>query len=122
MSASEKALQVSLLSTDIENVALIITVSNDYKEPVSPQILLSVFFSQSTTPSYEVRNNLRGSTAFQKDEMQNQEASSSAPLTVIHDSKTPQKMKSLRLILQSPRKKIQSFNWSSSFYVKSNAS
>ena len=62
-----------------------ITVPNDYKEPVSPQSPLSCL-SQNTTLYTEVKNSLHGSNASLDVEMEVQEASSIAPFTVIHDS------------------------------------
>ena len=67
-----------------------ITVHNDLKECVSPQSLLLIFF-QAKTPFTEVMNPLHDSSASLNDNMEIQEASSSAPITVIHDSKTPKK-------------------------------
>ena len=71
-----------------------ITVPNDYKEPVSPQSSLSEF-PQDSTPLTAVKNSLHGSNNSQNDEMEVQEASNGAPLTVIHDSKTRQKKQKL---------------------------
>ena len=76
ISATEKALEISPLSTEFEHQALMITVSNDYKEPISPQRPLSDF-SQSTTLFTEVENSLHGPNDSLNDEMEVQEASSS---------------------------------------------
>ena len=63
---------------------------NYYKEVVSPESPLSDF-SRNFNPFTEVKNFLHGSNASLNDGMESQGASSSAPSTVIHDSKTPQK-------------------------------
>ena len=55
-----------------------ITLPNDSKDLVSSQSLLSNF-SQNTTPSFEINDSLHGSRASLNDEMEVQEASSSAP-------------------------------------------
>ena len=87
MSATEKALEVSLPSSEFEHQRMMSTVSNDYKERNSPKSSLSEF-SQNTIPFTEFKNSLHGSCASLDDEMEVQEASSSAPLTLIQDSKT----------------------------------
>ena len=104
MSATENALEVLLPSSEFEHQALMITLPNDYKEPVSPQSLL-FDLSQNTTLFTEVKNSLQGSNAPLNDEMEVQEASSSAPFSVIHGSKTLQKLETLHLITRCPRKK-----------------
>ena len=76
---------------------------NDHNETVSLQCSLSDF-SKNTTPFTEVKNYLLGSNASLNDEMEFQEVSSSAPSTVTINSKTPQKIKFLNLIFQSPRR------------------
>ena len=67
-----------------------ISVLNDYKEPVSPQSSLSDF-SQNTTLFTESKNSLQDSNASLNVETEIQEASSSAFLTVLHDSKLRKK-------------------------------
>ena len=71
------------------------------KKTVSPQSSLS-YLSQNTTPFTEITNPLHSSKISLNDEMEIQQASSSAPATVIHDPKTLQKIKILHLIFQSP--------------------
>ena len=70
-----------------------ITVSDDYKEPVSPRSSLSDF-PQKTAPFTEFKNCLHGYNASLNCEMEVHEASSSSHSTVKHDSKIPQKIKS----------------------------
>ena len=90
-------------STELEHQALMITVSNAAMEPISPQSSLSDF-SQTTTSFTEFKNSLHGSKATLQDEIEVQEASVSAPSTVIHDSKIPEKTNNLHLTFPSPRK------------------
>ena len=78
MIASEKTSEISVPSTDFEHQALVITVPNHYNETVSPQSSLSEL-SRNTTPSLEVKNSLRGSSASPNDEMKIHEISSGAP-------------------------------------------
>ena len=85
-----------------------ISVPNDYKEPVSLQSSLSDF-SQITNPFTAIKNSLHGSKADLNDEMENQEASSCAPSPVIHDSKAPQKKNSAPDSSKSPKRKHK--NW-----------
>ena len=65
-----------------------ITLPNHYKDTASPQSSLSDL-SQNATLFTGVKNTLYGSNAFLNDELESQEASSSALWTDIHDSKTP---------------------------------
>ena len=51
----------------------------------------SRLFFQAKTPFTEVKDPLHDSSASPNDDLEIQGASSSAPITVIHDSKTPKK-------------------------------
>ena len=68
MSTTEIALELPFTSIESEYQALMITVPNDYKEPVSPQSSFSNF-SQPTAPFIEVKNSLQSFTEYLKDEM-----------------------------------------------------
>ena len=83
MSTTENTLEGCLLSSEHKHQALKSTEPNDYKEPISPQ---SPIFT-------EVMNSLHGPDASLNAGMEVQGASSSAPLPVINDSKTLQKIK-----------------------------
>ena len=105
MSSTEKTLKVSLLSTELGHQALMTTLPKYCKEPVSPQSSLSDF-SQNTPQFTEVNDSFHGSNASLNDEMEIHETSTSAPLTVIHDSKTPQKNKNFAAdSSESPKRK-----------------
>ena len=69
MSTTEKFLE-TILSSEFERKALVITVPNDYKETVPPQNSLSDL-SQNTTPITEVKVSLHGSNTFLHDGMEN---------------------------------------------------
>ena len=87
-----------------------ITVSNDYEEPISPQNSLSDF-SQDTTPFPVLKNSSHGSNTSLNAEMEVHEASSSALLLVLHDSKTLRKNKnSAPDSLKSPKKKYNTLS------------
>ena len=102
MSALENVLELSLPSIAFKQQALITTESNDYKEPVSPQSSLFAFFQKNSNFT-EVKDPLHGYNPSVSEEMEFQEASISALLPLMYDSKTQQK-KILHLILQSTRK------------------
>ena len=78
-----------------------LTVPKDYKKLDPPQSSPSDI-SQSTTSFTEVKNSLHGSKTSLNQDGEIQEASSSAPSTVIHDSKTRQK--NSEYDSQSPRR------------------
>ena len=69
MRTTEKALEVSLPSSEFEHQALMITVPNDNKELVSTQSSRSDF-SRNITPFTEVKHSLHGSNASLKDELE----------------------------------------------------
>ena len=92
-----------------------ITVPNDYEEPVSPQSSLSEFL-QDSTPLTAVWNSLHGSNNSQNEQMEVQGASNSAPLSVIDDSKTRQKNKnSAPASSTSPKRKYFTFKCFASY-------
>ena len=76
-------------------------MSNGYEEPLSLQTSSSDYY-QNAALFTDVKNSLHSSDVSLSDEMEVQKDSSSASLTMIHDSKTLQK--SLHLIRQSPRR------------------
>ena len=86
MSTTENGLKATFLPTEFQQEVLMITVPNDYKEPVSPQISLSDFHNQLLL-SPEIKNSLNGSNASLSDHMESQETSVRAPSIFIHDSK-----------------------------------
>ena len=92
MGATETPVEVSLVSTENEHQALMILLSNDYKDLFRYKAR-SLFFSQNTVLFTEVRKFLRGSNTYLHDEMALLEASSRSLLLVVNDSKTPQKNK-----------------------------
>ena len=86
----EKTLIFSLLSSEFEDQALIITVPNDYKGTALSESSLSHLL-QNTTSFREVQNSLPGSNASQNGQMEFPDASRRAPSNVKNDSKKPQK-------------------------------
>ena len=104
MSATEKALEVSVPSIDFDNWALMITVPNDHEKTYFGTKLALWFFSKYYSFT-ELESFLHDFSAFLNDEMEIQETSTSVPLTVIHDSKSLQKINFQHLNLQSRRKK-----------------
>ena len=80
MSPTEKTLEVSSPSTEIESRVLPITVPRDYEQTVSPQNSPSAL-SQITKPITELSNSWQGCYTSLSDKMHFQEASGSASST-----------------------------------------
>ena len=115
MSTTAKFLETSFSSIEIEQQALVITVSNelktvskDYKEKIPPQNSLSDF-PQNTTAFNEVKTSLHGPNTSMKDVMKIQETSTGAPLTDNNDSKLPQKNKTCELDSSKSQKRKNKF-------------
>ena len=102
MKTTEKSLEECFPSTEFEHQSLVITVPNDCQETVSPQSSLSAQ-SQNTTPSSKVKNSLHVSKGSLNDELEFQEAFSGASSLVRKIQNPRQKLKTLKLIFQSPQ-------------------
>ena len=89
MSNHEKNLGTSFPTTEFEDQALAITLSNEYKGFVSAQRSFSDF-SQEATLSTEVEISLHGYSATVNDKMEIRKAFSSDPSIVMKVSETPQ--------------------------------
>ena len=120
MSITEKKLEVSHPSSEIDSKALLINVPNVYIENISPWSSLAGL-SQKTNPVAEKQNSLHGSYTSLIIEMQTQKAFSKAPSFVQNCfQETTQKQNFLPWFFKVPsEKKKQNFDRSCTFSIES---
>ena len=102
-----KISNVSLPSTEIESLALLMTVPNYYQKTELPQSSFSDI-SQNKNSITEIKNSLHGSQGSLNDAMESQRASSNAPSTATKDSQNPQKTKTCES--DSPKSQRNNYN------------